>query len=209
MNDPLVDSMQSITAEVRRQGAGAFATSGNALNRSFAVLKEKEPTLDDLRLPMESADESKERFQRISKQNLSALLEWRPSSAADIGVEARWLRRIQQKGLGYASKASHAKLERLAEFFSLSHYTDLWREDLLEALGLPGPTPEQIENWRHSPHWKQAEKLLQLLDTGNFEHLSKIVDDLHELEVARTVRQIEKGPAESKTIGDFMKKRKK
>jgi len=183
-----------------------FATSGAASNRRQSARRLKEPTLDDYRLPMESAEDAKVRFQEISRQNIKALLEWRPASAKEIGVEARWLRRLERQGLGYASKSSREKLERIAEFFSLSHFTHLWRSDLLQSLGLPGPSPEQVESWQESPHWKQAEKLIQLLETGNYDHLSKLVDDLHELEISRFVRNTEKPAAASKSLGDFMGK---
>jgi len=209
LNDPLVDSMQSMTAEARRQGAGAFATSGKSQNRRFSVVKEKEPTLDDLRHSNESADEAKARFQRISKQNIKGLLEWRPASAKDIGVEARWLRRLQRQGLGYASRSSRDKLERLAEFFSLSHFTHLWREDLLKSLGLPGPKPDQVESWLRSPHWKQADKLIQLLDTGEYGHLSKIIDDCHELATRRSVNTSTQEATESKSLRDFLKSKRR
>ena len=169
----------------------------------------REPDLNELRLPHESTAEAKTRFQKTSKRNLNALLEWKPASAQKLGVEGRWLRRFQESGLGYASSASHESLKKLAEFFELDHFVDLWRDDLSQRLGLPGPMPNQVDGWKHSRYWKHAEMLLTLLDTGDYGHLATLVENLHELELSRSARHGgQDRPATKKTIAEVMKRRK-
>lgn len=168
-----------------------FATSGKALNRPLPKSKKREPSLYDSRLEGESTKDAKRRFRDISKRNINVLLEWRPASAEDIGVNERWLRGLKKKGLSYVSSASKENLTMLANFFGLPSYLHLWQDDLLDSMGLPGPTEQQINTWRHSIHWKHVGKFLDLLDVGKYDHVINLINDLYELEISRVSREFD------------------
>lgn len=190
--------------------ASEFATGGAAVIRKQRKHRPERPiTVKDLKQPNESAKAAKERFQEVTRLNLAALLKWRPARASQLGIEGRWLNRLLKHGLGYPSKSSLVHLERLAKHFGYKSYLDLWREDLLNSLGLPGPTQAQAEAWPLSPHWKQAEKLLVLLDSGDFDHLALLIDDLHRLLPSPTLGSSETPPVGTASLKDFVKKKAK
>lgn len=185
-----------------------FASSGAAINRKQPKLKaERSITIADLKHPNETFEAAKERFQIVTKQNIEELLKWKPVTASELGIEGRWLKRLQEFGLGYPSKASLGHLEKLADHFGYSNYLHLWREDLLELMGLPEPTEEKVAKWKHSPNWRRAEKLLELLDSGDFDHLATLIDDMYELGIARTSKSSEKPSAVATSMKDFVKKK--
>lgn len=196
----------------RKAAADALIAEGKARVRSIRPMKRKtdqQPDLARLRRPNESAADGNKRLRETSKRNLNALLEWKTATAEQVGVEGRWLKRFREEGLAYPSAASHENLEKLADFFGVPDFGDLWQDDLLQRMGLPGPTPKQVEEWKHSRYWKHAEMLLSLLDTGDYGHLAQLVENLHELELSRSSRQAALDrPAASKTIADIIKQRK-
>lgn len=185
----------------------AFALGGAANNRTLRQHREREPSLDDFRLPHETAEESKARFKQVSKANINALFEWRPATAKELGLESRWLKRLCGEGLGFASKKTLDRLVKLADHFSLMHYTQLWRDDLLGVIGLPGPARAQVHALMQSPHWRHAERLVQLLGTGSHNHLASLIDDLFELELGRSARSASK-KSKPKKLTDYMNRKK-
>ena len=108
--------------------------------------------------------------------------EFIPATAKELGVETRWLNNLKKKGLKYESKKSLPHLEALAEFYGWESYLDLWSEDLIESMGLPRPKVSELQQWMKSPNWNHATKFLRLLDSGKFNHLKRLIEDLEVLE---------------------------
>lgn len=173
----LTDFSQQITRDARAAGAAEYREGFQT--KPLRKVRYREESITDLMMPGESFEAAKVRFKKVSKRNINELLKRMPTSAKDLGVDGRWLNRLNEEGLGYVSKASKDNLIRLARHFGYPSHLDLWREELLEQLELP-PSAEQVETWSLSPHWKQADKLIQLLDSGKFDDLGKYVDDLHD-----------------------------
>ncbi|MAX38404.1 MAG: hypothetical protein CME33_17760 [Gimesia sp.] len=181
-----------------------FATSGKALNRPSNKPKEREPSLDDFRLEGESNEAAQKRFRGISKRNINAILERRPASASEIGVEARWLRRFKEHGLSYVSSASKEKLTILADYFSLPSYLYLWREYLIDSMSLSQSEKDQRNTSMNSVHSKLLNKLEELLDSGRYDHLIQLIDDLYKYELNRSAREEdEKKKAEAQKDQDI------
>jgi hypothetical protein len=142
--------------------------------------EEREPRLFDLKLSTESMAEAKARFSAVSKENIQAVLQLRPTTAKEIGVDKRWLDRLIEMGMAYDSKPSIPKLKKLAAYFRWSSHLDLWRDDIVSKMA--SPFDSELQKWKESPNWQTAHKFLLLLDSGKFNFLKELVEKIDSLD---------------------------
>jgi hypothetical protein len=108
--------------------------------------------------------------------------------ADEIGVQWRWYRRLLGRGLSRIDKRYLPSLKRITEFFRLGRPQDpidcrveeLWNPRL-DVLNHDLPKPAALESWRQRIDWPYAQKLLELLESGQHDHLRGLIDSLYRL----------------------------
>jgi hypothetical protein len=101
-------------------------------------------------------------------------------------ISRRWYVRLLSNGLARIDKRTRPALERLAHHFGLGRIEDFW-DPKLDRLRQRAVVDEQILTWSTKVNWPYAKKLLELLESGEYEHLKGLIDTLHALESLRVV----------------------
>jgi len=114
--------------------------------------------------------------------------------AQEIGVEYRWLRRAVNDGL----ERRVPRLDRLARHFDLPDADYLWAKDIRKFLKGAPPHPEVLKTWKQNLNWCYAERLLDLLETGQTDFLKGLIDNLHGAQFPQATLETE----ESHVVGD-------
>jgi hypothetical protein len=98
--------------------------------------------------------------------------------AAQLGLSRRWYVRLMAHGLARIDKRTCAGLEHLVHLFGLRRVEELWDPNL-ERLRPRAGVDQKILSWSQKAHWPYAEKLLELLETGEHDFLKGLIDSLH------------------------------
>ncbi len=142
-------------------------------------------------LPREDVDSSAfdfiDRSPEIVIQNMKTLLDFYKISEEDahkrIGVDRRWFRRLLKQGL----ERRMPNLDKVAQYFNFSDGDYLWSKDISQFLVEPPPSPEALDSWTKQMSWPYAQRLLELLETGQHDYLKALIDGLHRMAFARGV----------------------
>jgi len=127
-----------------------------------------------------------ERKLKVMRDNLIGLVRMtgKPAKevAGEIGVDWRWFQRLLKQGLARIDSRFRPSLRQIATFFDLEggDVDELWNPKL-PALRRPAPAPEELASWRQKRDWPYAKKLLELLETGQHDHLRSLIDSLYRL----------------------------
>ena len=165
---------------VRRRDAGLdrFDGSGHEVRRARDLAK-------NLFDKGEDAEVAIERDARRFSDNLSYIIRTYQIPLRELAdeaeVEYRWLRRIVRDGL----ERRVGRLDRLAQTLRLPDGDYFWAPDIRRFLP-PPPDPEELCGLKRRLNWVYAERLLDLLETGEHEYLKGLIDRLH---VACSVKQ--------------------
>ena len=101
-------------------------------------------------------------------------------AAKKFGFSWRWFRRVSTQGIGKIDKRSHDRLQQIADEFHIK-VEELWDRRLPEKLALKGPSTERLASAKQHRYWKHAEKLLELLESGDHAYLADQIDKLYAL----------------------------
>ena len=147
---------------------------------------DKKSFIEQFRLKDETTKKTTSRLRQISRININALIGNRDVSAKKIGVDSKWLARLRKHGLSYGSKLNEESLKAIASYFRLSDSMQLWDPTLIKQMGLLSDTKKgfqknRLERIERSRFVKQASRLVELLDTGDFDHVALLIDDLYDL----------------------------
>ncbi len=140
-------------------------------------------------LPREDKDDSAfdfvERCPDTLIRNINILLEYYEIREEDahecFGVERRWFRRLLKQGL----ERRMPNLDKVARFFHLADGDYLWTKDIRRHLVKPPPRPDVLDSWTKRVSWPYAQRLLELLETGQHEFLKALIDGLHQMAFGR------------------------
>ncbi len=102
-------------------------------------------------------------------------------------ISGRWYTRLMANGLARIDKRTRPGLERLAHFFDLGRVEDFW-DPRMDRRRQRAGAEEQIITWSTKVNWSYAKKLLELLETGEHEHLKGLIDTLHSLESLKMIQ---------------------
>jgi hypothetical protein len=95
--------------------------------------------------------------------------------AKDTRVEYRWLRRIVREGL----ERKVDRLDRVASYFNLADGDYFWATDIKKFLAPPPPKPDRLISMKQKINWPYAQRLLDLLETGQPDFLRELIDRLY------------------------------
>jgi hypothetical protein len=127
-----------------------------------------------------------ERDPAVFARNLRSLIQHSGLTAGDaptqIGVNRRWLRRLSSCGLARIDRRTRPDLEKIVRYFDLRGPEVLWEADLPQLRRQPA-VDQQILGWREKVNWPYAQRLLELLETGDHEFLKGLIDSLYDSEL--------------------------
>lgn len=159
---------------VRRRDAGLdrFDGTGHEVRRARDLAKNLFDKGEDAEIAIERDPQRfRENLSYIIRSNRTTLREL----ADEAKVEYRWLRRIVRDGL----ERRVGRLDRLAQTLRLPDGDYFWAPDIRRFLP-PPPDPEELCGLKRRLNWAYAERLLDLLETGDHEYLKGLIDRLHE-----------------------------
>jgi hypothetical protein len=170
--------------EVRRRPTGKKEVEGAATS-SFADLR---------------TNEEIERKSDVFLANVRFIIGLRGMKQATVAKEARipaeWLRQLTRRGLKQKRGGSEEYLERLRRFFLLDSVDELWSPTLIPSLKQTERRAAQIHPFLRSKDWPYAKRIVELLQSGDYDFLRDLIDRLSEREAAIAGQSYQEGQGE-------------
>jgi hypothetical protein len=71
------------------------------------------------------------------------------------------------------------RLDRVASYFNLADGDYFWATDIKKFLAPPPPKPDRLISMKQKINWPYAQRLLNLLETGQHDFLRELIDRLY------------------------------